>query len=434
MAGAAASLTRRVAPATLSQVDARALDGLYRAHASRLIARLVRVAGGRVDWAETAVHDAFVRAATQLGDEMPARPEAWLYRVARNRLTDLARHERVRVRAADELADATDAQADDDAPAATLAGEWDDELLQMIVATCHPALTPDEQVALALRILCGLSRASIANVFRADEETIKKRLQSAKRKLREQADLDAPAPLRSADRLDAAMRILYLVFTEGHKPRSGEYALRDDLCAEALRLTEVMLRQVPERAPTLHALLAMMKLGAARLPARRDEGGVVLLEHQDRSRWDPRLIDEGLVHLRRSASGTELTPFHHEATIAACHCLAPDFASTDWARIVDAYEALLAARPSVVLEVARAVAVGFHEGFDRGIDLLRALPRADVIGYLPYHAALASLAERAGDCETAGSAYRVALNLSRAHADREYFAARIDQLAAAPAG
>lgn len=402
-------------------IEPASLDALYRQHASSLIARLVRVAGGRVDWAETAVHDAFVRAAAHFDTQTPVQPEAWLYRVARNRLIDLARHEQVRLR----LHDTFDATPVTDAREPALASEWDDELLQMIVATCHPALTSDEQVALALRILCGLSRASIALLFRAEEETIKKRLTSAKRKLREQASITAPLPTASASRLRSAMRVLYVVFAEGHKPRSGEHALRADLCAEAIGLVEVLIRKAPSDLASLHALAALMKFGAARLPARVAEGAIVLLEHQDRRQWNGALIDAALVHLRHSAQGSQVTPYHLEATIGACHCLAPDFASTDWGRIVDAYDALAKQRPSVMVEVNRAVAIGFFRGFDDGIAQLRTLPAADVVTYLPYHAALASLAERAGERALAASAYRVALNLSRVAADRQFFSARL---------
>lgn len=396
------------------------LDALYRAHAQTVIARLVRVAGGRVDLAEAAVHDAFVKA-HELA-EPPEQPGGWLYRVARNRLTDIARHEQVARRVEDTL-EAPDAAAPPDAP---LSSEWDDELLQMIFAVCQPALTADEQVALALRILCGLPRSSIAAIFVANEETIKKRLTSAKKKLR-QLSLEAPVPAMAGDRLFAATRVLYAVFTEGHKPRSGEVALRLDLCGDAIRLGEVLLRKMPEKAPSLHALLALMKLVAARMPAR-EEGRVVLLEHQDRSKWDPRLIDAGLAHLAASAKGDAVTSFHHEATIAACHCLAPDFEGTDWKRIVSAYDAIRRERPSAALEVNRAIAVGFAEGFDRGIELLRALPPAEVDGYLPYHAALASLAERADDLETARAAYQVAADLSRVPVDRAFFEARLARL------
>ncbi|MEM6989833.1 MAG: sigma-70 family RNA polymerase sigma factor [Myxococcota bacterium] len=403
----------------------RSLETLYRRHASTLIARLVRAAGGRVDWAESAVQDAFVRATTHFADAVPDNPEAWLYRVARNRLTDLARHEQVHLRAQSELERDPVAVAPAE-PA--LATEWDDELLQMIVATCDPRLTPDEQVALALRILCGLPRSSIALVFRAEDETIKKRLTSAKKKLREAASLDVPQPVAADARVDAAVRVLYLVFTEGHKPRSGAHTLRADLCAEAIRLAEVLLRKLPARTPTLHALLALMKLGAARLPARDKEGEVVLLEHQDRSLWDDGLIDAGLRHLKASAEGDTVTPYHLEATIAACHCLAPDFASTDWGRIVSAYDALLAGHPSTVLAVNRAVAVGFHRGHGEGISALRSLPPEEVLGYLPYHAALGSLSERAGDLESATSSYRVAANLSHNDVDRAFFEGRLDAL------
>jgi RNA polymerase sigma-70 factor (ECF subfamily) len=203
--------------------------------------------------------------------------------------------------------------------------------------------------------------------------------------------------------------------------------MRVDLCADAIRLAEVLLRTVPEHAVTLHALLSLMKLVAARLPAR-EAGSVVLLEHQDRSRWDTKLIDEGLRHLEASARGDTITSYHHEATIAACHCLAPDFERTDWARIVRAYDLLLADRPSVALEVNRAIAIGFSAGFESGIARLRTLPPAEVVGHLPYHAALGSLAERAGDHETARSAYRVAMNLCRVPVDRDFFSARLDHL------
>ena len=401
------------------------IDRLYRDHATRLVARLVRISG-RVDWAEASVQDAFVAAATAFARAVPDRPAGWLYRVARNRLTDRARREAVRLR--------TDVPAppDDEPPEAHLAGEWDDEMLKVIVAVCDPELTMDEAVALALRVLAGLPRASIAALFRADEQTVKKRLTRAKRKLRA-TGVRPVGPAAAGARVGAAMRVLYALFAEGHKPRSGEAQIAPDLCALAIRLATVMLRQLPDRGPELHALLALMKLNAARLPARSD-GAIVLLEDQDRSQWDDTLIDEGIAHLTHSASGDALTATHLEAAIAACHCLAPDFARTDWRRITACYDALLEIAPSATFRVNRAVAVGFAESPDRGLAALGALPPDEVASYLPYHAAVGALAARSGQRDRALSAYRRAAQLSATAADRSFFDRRIAALAEDPVG
>lgn len=399
------------------------LDTLYRSDARRLTVALTRVAGGRADRAEAAVHEAFVRAHLAWTKSVPDNPSGWLRTVARNVLVDTARRAQVRDAHRDHAQRAPVVPA----PEAVLSGEWDDELLRMIFAACDPRLTSDEQVAFALRVLCGVADRSLAQLFGVPEATIRKRLSRARQKLRA---TDAPRREHSAERLATVIRVLYAVFTEGHKARSGTDPLRADLVLEAIRLSTVLRRQWLSDPRPVDALLALMKLTAARIPARLGpDERLIPLRDQDRTRWNMELVQEGLEHLRNTATGDTIDPLQLEAVIAACHCLAPTFEATNWDRVIASYDALYALRPTVVVGTNRAVAIGWRDGAEAG---LAALDQLDGEGHLPWHASRASLLDLAGDKSAAKRAYARAEALAQLPAERAYFGTRRDRLDSSP--
>ena len=377
---------------------------------------LVRFAGpGREDLAEAAVQDAFVNAQVRWAlDGQPASPVGWLRTVARNIIISQLRREGRNV----PYDVATPSTPEDDA---TLAGEWDDELLRIVVTVCDPRLTPDEQVAFALRVLCSLEIHSIAAIFATSEAVIRKRLSRARAKL--VSDAQAPPAQQSQDRLEPVVRVLYALFTEGHKARSGDTALRADLVADAMQLAAVLRRQWPGDPRQADALLALMKLTAARIPARVGaDGRLIPLAQQDRALWDQRLITEGLSHLAATAGGDTIEPLQLEAAIAACHAMAACYDDTDWHRVVDCYDRLYALKADLVVRVPRAMAVAALHGPAAG---LKALGRAVAKSHLPYWAARGDLLERAGQLVEARSAYLRAAELAVLATDVAWFNARL---------
>lgn len=299
--------------------------------------------------------------------------------------------------------------------------------MRMMFACCHPGLAREARVAVALRTLCGFGEREIAAAFLTSEAAVRKRLVRARRFLREQeAAFEVEDATELASRLEAVQQALYLLFNEGYKASSGDALLRVDLCAEALRLGELLVRHAVGDRPSTHALLALMYFNAARLPARMGERGEALrLGEQDRARWDRGLIGAGVRHLGASAEGTEVTRFHLEAGIAACHALAPDEAATDWKEILALYDSLLAFDGSPVVALNRAVAVGKVHGAAAGLAALEAIPRRGRLdAYHLRHAVEGHLWREAGDEVRAAEAFRRAEELAPIGAEREWLARR----------
>jgi RNA polymerase sigma-70 factor (ECF subfamily) len=357
---------------------------VFRAEYGRLVAALTRRLGAaELALAENAVQQAALRALERWPDDgIPARPVGWLLRVAHNLAVDALRRERRLV------AGATPPDGEAEPPAATL----DDELLLMFLC-CHPTLARAAQVALTLKVACGLTTQQIALAFVTDERTLAQRIVRAKQRLRaDGARFESPAPDELPARLAPILDVLYLVFNEGYSPTDGDAAIKDALCGEALRLSRVLTATPAAATPAAEALRALFCFQAARAPARRaDDGGLLLLHEQDRSRWDAPLIDEGFGCLARAAHGGELSRFHLEAGIAACHAASPSHQATDWPQILALYDALRARASSPLVEVNRAVAVAMVSGALAGIDELDAIPERELIARYPY--ALAAYAE-----------------------------------------
>jgi RNA polymerase sigma-70 factor (ECF subfamily) len=326
--------------------------------------------------AESALQEAGLRAIEHWSDRAPgADLEGWLLRVAHNSMVDALRRAKRTVALAEEHLGAVDP------PAAHV----DDELC-LVFLCCHPSLPRAAQVALTLRVAYGFTTGQIARAFLSDERTIAQRIVRAKQHLRDEGTrFELPEPDEVATRLRAILDVLYQLFTEGHSTTDSEAGIDEDLCQESLRLVRLLTDDPRWTSPGAEALRALFCFHAARSRARTaEDGSLVLLHEQDRSLWDRELLDEGFVLLGRSARGEELSRFHLEAGIAACHAKAGSHATTDWAEIVALYDLLQSASPSPVVDVNRALAVAMLRGALAGLDELDAIPERDLLARYPY--------------------------------------------------
>jgi RNA polymerase sigma-70 factor (ECF subfamily) len=295
-----------------------------------------------------------------------------------------------------------------------------DDTLRLIFICCHPQLSPEAQVALALRTLCGLSPAEIAAAFLTSEAAVSKRLVRARQRIRElDLPFSMPEPRELPERLDSVLATLYLLFNEGYKASGGDELVREDLCHEAIRLTRILLEHHDCATPRTHALLALMLLNAARLTARTDDAGNLLrLHEQNRSAWDAAMIGEGMKHLAASARGGQVTALHIEAGIAACHGTAQSAEATDWPLIVSLYDQLLHITPSPIAALNRAIAIGRAQGAKAGLEALNEIRGLD--GYHLLHAARGTFAAECGENAAAVAHFREALANVVVPSEREF--------------
>ena len=407
-------------------------EHFFRRESGRIVATLTRIFGvHNLALAEDVVQDAFCRALEVWKFRvLPENPSAWLMTTAKNRALDVLRRERTARTFAPELG-------------RLLQSEWTlapaveeqfeptaikDDQLRMMFSCCHPRLAEEGRVALILHILCGFSVDEIASAFVSGPAAIEKRITRAKKVLAGSKKLfDISGSDDFGQRLPAVHRALYLLFNEGYHSASPESAVRAELCREAMRLTNLLLEHPFAATPATHALAALMCFDAARLPARVDASGQLSsLFDQHRSRWDLHLVDEGQRHLDLSATGPELTEYHLEAAIAWVHAMADRTEDTDWARIVSLYDTLMTLRPSPVVALNRAVAVGQCDGPERGLQEIRAIANTDRLATYPfYHAALGEFEFRSGRHENARQHFRTALTFARNPAERQFFEHRI---------
>jgi len=403
-------------------------EAVYRAESRRVFATLVRLLGD-FDLAEEALHDAFRAALEQWPrDGVPANPRAWLVSAGRFKAIDGIRR-RARFVAIDDVAEQVDAIADD-TPA------WDgegieDDRLRLVFTCCHPALSPDAQVALTLREVCGLTTEEIAHAFLSAAPTLAQRIVRAKAKIRDaRIPYQVPTPAELPERLDSVLRVVYLVFNEGYSASSGESLTRVDLSSEAIRLGRLLVELLPE--PEAIGLLALMLLQESRRAARTSPTGeLILLADQDRSLWNRDQIAEGAALVERALASRRFGPYTLQAAIAAVHAEAATADATDWSEIVGLYDVLLRAEPSPVVELNRAVAVAMRDGPAAGLELVDAiLARGDLQDYRLAHAARADLCRRLGETAQARASYQRALVLTRQEPERRFLERRLAELAA----
>ena len=401
-----------------------AVNAVYLSDSRRVLATLIRLLGD-FDAAEEAMHEAFRAALEQWPrDGVPANPRAWLVSTGRFKAIDAIR----RQARFDELGDDTDV-AVIDASAWADPESVEDDRLRLIFTCCHPALSPDAQVALTLREVCGLTTEEIAHAFLTPAPTLAQRIVRAKAKIKvARIPYRVPPPSELPARLDAVLRVIYLVFNEGYAASSGATLTRHDVSAEAIRLGRLLVELLPE--PEAFGLLALMLLHESRRTARSSPSGeVVLLEDQDRSLWNREQIAEGVHLVERALASRRFGPYTLQAAISAVHAEAPTAAATDWAEIVGLYDALLRLDPSPVIELNRAVAVAMRDGPEPGLRLIDAiLERGDLLEYRLAHAARAELCRRLGRTAEAKASFERALALARQEPERRFLEKRLAEL------
>ena len=409
---------------TAPEVTARVAE-VFRLEYARVVASVLRIVRD-IDVAEEVVQEAFAQALDHWpAHGTPDRPGAWLLTTARRRALDRLRRARRADAHAESLAYETGLGATggpDVADPETIP----DDRLRLIFTCCHPALPADSRVALTLRLVGGLSTLEIARAFLVPEPTIAQRLVRAKRAIRERGLVyEVPEGDELAARLPAVLSVVYLIFNEGYAAHTGAALVRDDLCAEAIRLGGMLAELMPDEAEAL-GLLALMELQASRAAARADaDGNLVLLADQDRARWDRARIARGLAWLARAGSIEHGGPYQLQAAIAACHARAASWEATEWPRIVTLYATLAEVAPSPVVDLNRAAAIGMAEGPAAG---LAALDRIDVAPLRVYHllpAARAEFLRRLGRRAEAAAEYRAALRLVDNTRERAFLAARL---------
>ena len=404
----------------------QAVDQVYRADSRRVLATLIRLLGD-FDRAEEAMHEAFTAAVEQWQCEgIPGNPRAWLVSTGRFKAIDALRR---RARFDASLADIAAAYETITEPV-----EWDDQgvdddRLRLIFTCCHPALTPDAQLALTLREVCGLTTEEIAHAFLTGPSTVAQRIVRAKAKIRD-ARIPYQVPSRTdlPGRLDVVLHVIYLVFNEGYSASSGASLTRHDLSGEAIRLGRLLVELLPE--PEAMGLLALMLLHESRRTARStSDGEIVLLDEQDRSLWNGALITEGTVLVERALSSRRFGPYALQAAIAAVHAEAQRAADTDWPQIVELYNLLVRIDPSPVIQLNRAAAVAMRDGPAAGLELIDALlATGDLDDYHLAHSARADLCRRLGRTADAKASYERALKLARQEPERRFLARRLREL------
>jgi RNA polymerase sigma factor (sigma-70 family) len=411
----------------------RIVEHLFRQEAGKIVSALTGVFGLRhLELVEDAVQEALLKASRQWSfGKIPPNPAAWLTQVAKNHALDNLRRDR-RLREKEQ----TIAAAIEQHPVFSthretsfMSEEIRDDQLRLIFACCHPALASESQVAVTLKTLCGFGVSEIARAFLTTAETIAKRLTRARDRLRKAAvPFEIPAGPELSQRLDSVLDVLYLLFSEGYNASQGADLIRRELCDEAIRLATLLQQNSAGETPKTHALLALFLLQAARLPARLDAvGDLLLLQEQDRARWNRGMIAEGMSHLHRAAAGDEPSAFHLQAGIAACHCMARSYKETDWRRILSLYDLLLKISDSPIVALNRAVAFAKVYGPERGLEALDEVKNDKALrNYYLLYAIRAEFCLKLNRNREAADNYRRPLTLTELGTERNFLRRRLE--------
>ena len=402
----------------------RTIEAIYRSESRRVLSTLIRLLGD-FDLAEEALQQAFVAALERWQDGIPANPRAWLISTGRFKAVDTLRRRTRFDKSLEELAFRLE-------EAAALADEDEDEIcddrLRLIFTCCHPALALEAQLALTLREVCGLTTEEIARAFIARTPAIAKRIVRAKAKIRDaKIPYEVPSREELPDRLEPVLRVVYLLFTEGYAASFGDELTRADITGEAIRLGRLLAQLLPE--PEVLGLCAIMLLHESRRSARTNDGELVLLDDQDRARWNRALIEEGVGLAERAAAGDAVGQYALQAAIAAVHAQARDSASTDWRHIAYLYDLLLVASPTPVVALNRAIAIAMRDGPEAGLRLIdEILEGGDLDEYHLAHSARADMLRRLGRSAEARAAYAVALEYATAEPVKRFLERRLREV------
>lgn len=402
-------------------------DHLFREESGKLVSVLTRIFGiERLNLAEDVVQEALVSALqTWPYYGIPKNPAAWITQTAKNLALDLIRREgRFRNKQAEIAASIEQwpASATSDSPA--FDSEIKHDRLRLIFTCCHPLIQQEAQIALALKTLCGFGSGEIAKAFLTTEAAIAKRLTRARSRIRELGiPFEIPAGEELSTRLDGVLQTLYLLFNEGYKASTGRSLIKEELCYEAIRLTAVLANHPITNQPGTHALLALMLFNGARLATRLDgEGNILRLKEQDRTRWNRKMISQGMLHLTKAAAGNEITHYHLQAAIAAHHCSARDYQSTDWQRILHLYDQYIQIDDNPVVALNRAVVIAQIHGPAAGIAAIKSITGWRFLNsYYLLYAVLGEFEAQLGNFETAADHFRKALILTDIAAERSFF-------------
>jgi RNA polymerase sigma-70 factor (ECF subfamily) len=424
-------VSARIEEPGTSSTDIRGItEHLFRHEAGKLVSVLTGIFGiDHLQLAEDVVQEALVRALqTWPYYGTPKNPAAWLTQTAKNLALDVLRREnRFREKQPEIVAIMDGDPSAQEDPA--FESEIKDDRLRLMFACCHPVLPAEVQTALALKTLCGFSPAEIAHAFLTSEAAIAKRLTRARQKLQEnKVPFEIPAGEELRSRLEGVLQTVYLLFNEGYKASTGDSVIREELCSEAIRLGTLLAEHPAGNKPRTHALLALMCFNAARLSTRVDpDGNILRLKDQDRSKWNRPMIQRGVRHLSMSAEGSDLTDYHLQAGIAACHAMAKDFASTDWKQILALYDRLAQLDPSPIVALNRAVAVANVHGPEAGIAAVKAIKERDSLdSYYLLYAVLAEFETQRSNHEAAAEYLRKALDLTTLPAEHSLLSRRLE--------